>query len=554
MAVDPIWTGSHPIDISSLHVQMIASTPTLNVRSISKTYPGQVALNEAHLQIFPGEIHALIGQNGSGKSTLIKLIAGYIKADHGAEVEFSNERVDLWRLSPHLRTQIRIVHQDLGLVPTLSAIENLGLGRGYETGFGGRIKWRAEARRCQELLLRFGLAPDVRSPLAALTSGERAAVAIVRALQDWNFDKPGLLILDEPTAALNRGEVDALFSEVRRVASLGVGVIFVSHMLEEVLDLADKVTVLRDGNVVASGENVKSLSVSDLVHLMVGKDLSLERNRKETEHGRAVLEAENLFGITLRGVSFKAHAGEIVGVAGLIGSGREEVANCLFGVTPRFMGKVLVNKKKVFAHPHQSIKARMALVPADRKRIGLILEERLEDHIPLPRLSTLRKGITLDHKRLKLDVTKWINDMNIEPPILRRKMSKFSGGNQQKAVLARWLRTDPQVLILDEPTQGVDIGSKSALYERVESFAQAGGTVVVASSDTDELIRLCDRVLIMRGGTVACELFGKEITASRIVTETLGATSNRVGARVTPRKVSIEIIREAQPQPAWGNS
>ena len=554
MAVNPTWADSHPFDISTTRDQMIEPTPILNIRSISKTYPGQVALSEAHLQILPGEIHALIGQNGSGKSTLIKLIAGYLKADHGANVEFSNERVDLWRLSPQLRTQIRIVHQDLGLVPTLSAIENLGLGRGYETGFGGRIKWRAEARRCQELLLRFGLAPDVRSPLASLTSGERAAVAIVRALQDWNFDKPGLLILDEPTAALNRGEVDALFREVRRVASLGVGVIFVSHMLDEVLDLADKVTVLRDGKVVASGQDVKTLNASDLVQLMVGRDLSLGRNRAITEHGRVVLEAENLFGFTLRGVSLKAHAGEIVGVAGLIGSGREEVANCLFGVTPRFMGKVLVNKKKVFAHPHQSIKARMALVPADRKRIGLILEERLEDHIPLPRLSTLRRGITLDYKRLKTDVAQWINDMNIDPPLPRRKMSKFSGGNQQKAVLARWLRTEPEVLILDEPTQGVDIGSKSAVYERVERFAQEGGTVVVASSDTDELIRLCDRVLIMRGGSVACELFGEEITASRIVTETLGATSNRVGARVAPRKVSIEVIREAPTNSAWGNS
>jgi ribose transport system ATP-binding protein len=325
-------------------------------------------------------------------------------------------------------------------------------------------------------------------------------------------------------------------------------------MLDEVLDLADKVTVLRDGNVVASGENVKSLNASDLVQLMVGRELSLGRNRAIAGHGQVVLEAENLFGFTLRGVSLKAHAGEIVGVAGLIGSGREEVANCLFGVTPRFMGKVLVNKKKVFAHPHQSIKARMALVPADRKRVGLILEERLEDHIPLPRLSTLRRGITLDYKRLKSDVGQWINDMNIEPPLPRRKMSKFSGGNQQKAVLARWLRTDPQVLILDEPTQGVDIGSKSAVYERVERFAQEGGTVVVASSDTDELIRLCDRVLIMRGGSVACELFGEEITASRIVTETLGATSNRVGARVAPRKVSIEIIREAPSNTAWGNS
>ena len=211
------------------------------------------------------------------------------------------------------------------------------------------------------------------------------------------------------------------------------------------------------------------------------------------------------------------------------------------------MGKVLVNKKKVFAHPHQSVKARMALVPADRKRIGLILSERLEDHIVLPRLSPLRKGAALDYKRLKSDVTSWITEMKIDPPIPRRKMEKFSGGNQQKAVLARWLRTDPKVLILDEPTQGVDIGSKSAVFERVEKFAELGGTVIVASSDTDELVRLCDRVLIMRSGVIACELFGDEITASRIVTETLGATSNRVSSRVVPRRISTKVIRDTSP-------
>lgn len=369
----------------------------------------------------------------------------------------------------------------------------------------------------------------------------------MRALQDWNFDKPGILILDEPTAALNRGEVDALFREVRRVASLGVGVVFVSHILDEVLSLASKVTVLRDGKVVAASQDVTQLNAMDLVQLMVGRELSLERSAAKSENGQVVLEAENLFGMTLRGLSFKSHEHEIIGIAGLIGSGRDEVANCLFGVTPRFMGKVLVNKKKVFAHPHQSVKARMALVPADRKRIGLILSERLEDHIVLPRLSPLRKGAALDYKRLKSDVTSWITEMKIDPPIPRRKMEKFSGGNQQKAVLARWLRTDPKVLILDEPTQGVDIGSKSAVYERVEKFAELGGTVIVASSDTDELVRLCDRVLIMRSGVIACELFGDEITASRIVTETLGATSNRVSSRVVPRRISTKVIRDTSP-------
>lgn len=534
---------------------MLETAPILDIRHISKTYPGQIALNSASLKIERGEVHALIGQNGSGKSTLIKLIAGYIKADHGADAEFAGEKVDFWHLPARLRHQIRVVHQDLGLVPTLSAIENLGLGRGYETGLARRIKWRSEARRCQELLLRFGLAPDVRAPLATLSSGERAAVAIVRALQDWNFDEPGLLVLDEPTASLNRGEVDALFREVRRVTELGVGVIFVSHMLDEVLDLADRVTVLRDGNVVASGTEVSSLDSHDLVQLMVGRELSLKRRQSNVQsRGAVVLEAQGIYGITLRGLTLKAHAGEVLGIAGLTGSGREEVANCLFGVTPRFAGKVLINKKKVFAHPHQALKARMALVPADRKRLGLILEDRLEDHIPLPRLSTLRRGIRIDHRQLRKDSMRWIKDMKVEPPLPRRKMTKFSGGNQQKAVLARWLRTNPQVLILDEPTQGVDIGSKTEVYDRIDQFAQSGGTVIVASSDTDELIRLCDRVLIIRGGSVACELFGDEISAARIVTETLGATSNRVGSRITPRQVSFSIIRGSAGLGPWGNS
>ena len=226
-------------------------TPVLRIDSLSKTYPGQVALDAARLEVRPGEVHALVGQNGSGKSTLIKLLGGYVQADHGAAVQFDGRPVDLWHLGHDDRQRIRIVHQDLGLVPALSAIENLGLGRGYITGAGGRIKWRSEAARAQELLLRFGLAPDVRQPVGGLTAAERAAIAIVRALQDWDDEQAGLLVLDEPTASLNRREVDALFREVRRVAGLGAGVLFVSHMLDEVLDLADRVTVLRDGKTMA---------------------------------------------------------------------------------------------------------------------------------------------------------------------------------------------------------------------------------------------------------------------------------------------------------------
>jgi ribose transport system ATP-binding protein len=221
----------------------------------------------------------------------------------------------------------------------------------------------------------------------------------------------------------------------------------------------------------------------------------------------------------------------------------------VFGATPRFAGKVLVNKKKVFAHPHESVKAGMALVPADRKRLGLIASDRLEEHVPLPRLSTHRRGPKIAMTPLRKDVQDWVGRLQVEPPILRRRLEKFSGGNQQKSVLARWLRTNPKVLILDEPTQGVDVGAKAAIYDKIDEFARDGGAVVVTSPDPEELVRLCDRVLVLRGGMIACELSGSNLTTSRIVTETLGATSLRAGTRVVERKLGFTVIRD-EPAPA----
>ncbi|MFM8380691.1 MAG: sugar ABC transporter ATP-binding protein [Actinomycetota bacterium] len=516
----------------------------LDVRDLSKTYPGQVALNHATLQVRPGEVHALVGQNGSGKSTLIKLLGGYVKADHGSDVRLLGRTVDLWSMSNDDRRMIRIVHQDLGLVPTLSTVENLGLGRGFARGFAGRLLWRREVRRSQELLLRFGLAPDVRRPVGQLSAAERAAVAIVRALQDWDADTPGLLILDEPTASLNRGEVDALFREVRRVAELGVGVLFVSHALDEVLELADRVTVLRDGNVVASGVESHSLDAAALVELIVGRKATDLYPSNRPEVGRELLEAEMVFGITLRGLTFKLYTGEILGFAGLVGSGREEVVGSLFGATPRFAGKVLLNKTKIFATPRDSIRAGLAHVPADRKSVGLDPQERLVEHVPLPRLGPAQRRLRLRHRRLRSDVAQWVERLDVQPPILGRRMEKFSGGNQQKAVLARWLRTEPKVLLLDEPTQGVDVGAKASIYTQITEAASQGLGVVIASSDAEELVHLCHRVLIMRSGAVAAELVGPSLTEERLIAETLGATSHRKNMRTNLDPITFEVIRD----------
>lgn len=517
--------------------------PLLEIRSLSKTYPGQVALSEAHLQVRPGEVHALVGQNGSGKSTLIKLLAGYVAADHGSEVLLEGDLVDLWHLDADRRSRIRIVHQDLGLVPGLSTIENLGLGRGYDTGSFGRIKWRHEARRAQDALTRFGLAPDVRQPLGALTPAEQAAVAIVRAMQDWDSEHPGLLILDEPTASLNRGEVDALFREVRRLVDQGAGVLFVSHILDEVLTLADRVTVLRDGKVVAAGIPTSSLDEPQLVQLIVGRPVDELYATSGHRTGRPVLEAEMLFGISLRGVSLKVHAGEVLGIAGLVGSGRDEIAGSLFGVTPRFAGKVLVDKVKVFASPRDGLRAGMALVPADRKHLGLDLEDRLYEHVPLPQLSTVSGRVRLNHRQARAAAEEWSRRFDVQPLALDRRMAKFSGGNQQKAVLARWMRTDPKVLLLDEPTQGVDIGAKAAIYEAIAQTAESGTAVLVASSDAEELVHVCDRVLVLRAGMLAAELSGSSMTEERVVAETLGATSNRKMMRIAHREVRTRVVK-----------
>lgn len=519
--------------------------PVLHIESLSKTYPGQVALDSAHLEVRPGEVHALVGQNGSGKSTLIKLLGGYVQADHDSVVHFDGRRVDLWSLQHADRQRIRIVHQDLGLVPALSAIENLGLGRGYITGAGGRIRWRAEAERTQELLLRFGLAPDVRQPVGTLSAAEQAAIAIVRALQDWEENTAGLLVLDEPTASLNRREVEALFREVRRVAAMGAGVLFVSHMLDEVLDLADRVTVLRDGKVVAAGVSTDHLDQKRLVDLIVGRPIGeLYPAVMAPASGTPVLEVESVFGITLRGVSFKIHHGEVVGVAGLVGSGREEIANSIAGMSPRFAGKVLVDKTKVFATPRDSLRAGVALVPADRKGIGLDPEDRLADHVVLPRLGPFQKRTHLQQRALRADAAEWVERLDVQPPLLDRRLGKFSGGNQQKAVLARWLRTEPRVLLLDEPTQGVDVGAKAAIYQQIAEAAREGMAVLIASSDAEELVHLCDRVIVLRAGMVSAELAGANLTEERLVAETLGATSDRKNMKVAREPVLFTVIRD----------
>jgi|TARA_B100001971_G_scaffold78731_1_gene72540 ribose transport system ATP-binding protein len=513
----------------------------LDVQSLSKTFPGQVALDQAAFRLHSGEIHALVGQNGSGKSTFIKLLSGYIRADRGARVDLFGQPVDLWHRDSRCG-RIRVVHQDLDLVPSLNAVENLGLGHGYKTGRFGRIRWRKEIAEAQRLLSEFGVTPNVREAVGLLTAAEQAAVAIVRATR--RLGGQGILILDEPTASLNRGEVNALFQAIRQAADAGVGIIFVSHILDEVLNLADRVTILRDGRVVTTGIPVAGMSEQELVHEIVGDVVDDRRQPKVTvKQGVHRLEIENLVGITLRGVSLKVRAGEVLGVGGLVGSGREEITGAIFGATPRFLGKVLVDKTKVFATPHESIKAGMAYIPEDRKGLGMLPRHRAYEHVTLPHLGPLQKRTRL-RRRLELeDACEWLNRVDLDPLDPFRRMEKFSGGNQQKAVLARWMRTDPKILLFSDPTQGVDVGAKALVHRLIEEAAGSGVSIVVASSDVEELVRLCDRVLVLRGGMIVSELSDSRLTVDRLMAEITGTQNRRRGMRVAERLSEQVVLR-----------
>jgi len=502
--------------------------PLIDIESLSKTFPGQVALNNVSMQILPGRIHALVGQNGSGKSTLIKILAGYHQPDPGARVSIRGKEVDIGSLSVEDRRHVHVMHQDLGLVPSLSIIENLALGRGYETGFGGRINWRRESVRVERLLHEFDVHADPRTRVGELPAAERSIVALIRALQDWETDGDGapgqgldlrsVLVLDEPTASLPRPEVIRLFEAVRKVSRRGGGVVFVSHRLDEVFELADYVTVLRDGKVVAS-QPLAELDQNRLIELIVGRAVDDLYAAPPEPKSDVALETVDLAGDALVDLDMSVRSGEIVGIAGLVGSGRDEVASLLFGAKRSVRGSVVVGGKNVH-NPREAIMGGMAFVPADRKKDGCIPEHTVRENMMLPRLGPFGRW-WINRRAEDREAMRLVEQVDVRPGDPERRIVTLSGGNQQKAVIARWMRTAPKVLVLDEPTQGVDVGAKAAIYELLATSAEGGTAVVMCSSDAEELAHVCDRVLVIRGGKVATELAGDTLSSDRIVQETL---------------------------------
>ena len=493
-----------------------SAPPALRITGLSKTFGATRALIAAALDIRPGEIHALVGQNGSGKSTLIKTLAGVHAPDPGSAAELDGEPFALGHGVP---SGLRFVHQDLGLVLELNAMDNLALHGGFARGAAGRVRWSEQARETRRVLARFGVDLDIHRPLAAATPVERTVVAIAAALQGWQGGS-GVLILDEPTAVLPHDEVERLFAMVREVRDAGTSVLYVSHRMDEIFALADRVTVLRGGRVIAS-RPVAELDAAALASLTVGADVDPDYRAPVAARPDApvVLEARDVRGRWLRGVDLDVHRGEILGIAGLAGAGVLELPYVIAGCAPHSVdGRIrLPERSPEWRDVADARDLDIPLVPADRGREGIVAEFSVSENLSLSVLGCLGRRGWLDRRAEGQLVERWTQRLGVVAAGPGAPIATLSGGNQQKVVVARCLVRDPALLVLCEPTAGVDIGTRVAIYELIAELSRNGLTVVLSSSDAGDVLALCTRVVVLRNGRVAAELGGEGLTEQALI-------------------------------------
>jgi ribose transport system ATP-binding protein len=498
----------------------------LQVRDLTKAYGETQALAGVSFELQRGSIHALLGGNGSGKSTAVKVLAGVEHGDRG-ELAVGDRRIDARAMTPGRAREsgLRFVHQQASTFPTLTVAENLAIGHGFPHGTLGRVRWRAVRRRSHEVLERFGIEADPDAPLETLSPASRAMVAIARALQDQEGEREGVLVLDEPTASLPAGEVRLLLAALRRYAAAGQTILYITHRLEEVLDVADRATVLRNGKVVETVER-EAVDHDSLVELIVGRRVAWgQSHRREPDGaGEPVLRAGDLAGGRLRGASFSVRRGEIVGLAGLLGSGRSTLLRMMFGAAPVERGELQLDGRAVrFRTPREAIGAGVAYVPEDRLAEGAFPGLTVAENLSITVTGRYFGGGRWRRRRERREMRALVETYGIKAASIDAPFASMSGGNQQKAVLARWMQRQPRLLLLDEPTQGVDMGARAEIWQLVRAVVERGAAALVVSSDFEELARVSDRVLVLREGLITAELRGEEVSEENIDRSTLTA-------------------------------
>lgn len=497
---------------------MIDGDVALAVEGVSKVFGGQHALDGVDLELRRGEVHALLGQNGSGKSTLIKLLAGYHHPD-GGQATINGSPLKLGDAADARAHGIRFIHQDLALVGDQDTVDNLGLGASYE----GRwwLSDRKELRAARAFLASYDLDFDVRVPVKELTAAQQTMVAIMRALRGWEGGL-GVLVLDEPTASLPMREVAKLFELIETFRSRGGTVLYVTHRLGEVFEIADRVTVFRDGKRVAT-RAVAELEHDGLVELIVGRTLEATSFEGARILEDAILDVERLTGDVVQDLSLTVRPGEIVGVTGLVGSGFEELLPLVYGAKARQGGSVVVDGQSVPAAPHASVAAGMAFAPADRKNLGGMASWTLRENLTLPMLKASGPAGWMTASSERRDAREWLQRLDVVPNDPEARFSDLSGGNQQRLVLARWLRCDTRVFLLEDPTIGVDAGGKKAIYDAFATAAEQGAGILMSTSDAEEACLVCDRILVLREGRITAVLEGDHRQVDRVLAESMAA-------------------------------
>ncbi|HIF9328424.1 TPA: ribose ABC transporter ATP-binding protein RbsA [Photobacterium damselae] len=498
--------------------------PILALEGIEKAFPGVKALDNACLNVYPGRVMALMGENGAGKSTLMKVLTGIYSKDAG-EVRYQGAPVHFHGPRHSQEAGISIIHQELNLIPELTIAENIFLGREKTNAFGG-IKWAEMYRKADALLKRLNVKHSSRQLLGELSLGEQQMVEIAKAL---SF-KSQVIIMDEPTDALTDTETESLFNVINELRSEGCGIVYISHRLKEIFEICDDITVLRDGKFI--GEcRVADTDEDGLIEMMVGRRLDEQYPRIAVKHGTTCLEVKNLTGSGINDVSFTLDRGEILGISGLMGAGRTELMKVIYGALTRESGDVILDGKIINPiSPQDGLANGIAYISEDRKGDGLILGLSVKENMSICALEQLSNGIKIDQQQEIIAVEDFIRLFNIKTPTRDQIIGNLSGGNQQKVAIAKGLMTKPKVLILDEPTRGVDVGAKKEIYQLINQFKADGMSIILVSSEMPEVLGMSDRILVMHEGRISGEFTPEEANQEKLLACAVGKRIDEVAA------------------------
>ncbi len=497
-------------------------TPILEMQGIVKEFPGVRALSNLTFDVYKGECHCLVGENGAGKSTLMKILSGAYTPTEGS-IHYEGKKYKSLNPSLSRSLGIEIVYQENDLVPTMNAVENIFIGKEI-TKFGGMVDFDTMYERVIEQMERYHIEINPLQTIEKMSVSDQQFVKILKAL----MNESKILIMDEPTSMFNVEDAGKVLELVRNITGHGISVIYISHFLKEVVQIADRITVIRDGSVINTYDNAeRNTPIEIITKDMVGRPVDVFYQKDQSEMGEVMFEVKDLkLFKNSPSVSFSVRKGEIVGLSGMVGSGRTEIVRAISGADPRFSGDIYLNGKKLtIRNPRDGINAGIAHITEDRQRLGLNLGASVLENsliVGLQQKERMRSGVLYNYNDYSDEVSDIVQKLKIKTPTLQQQVLNLSGGNQQKVVIGKWLFANQTVYIFDEPTRGIDVNAKAELYKQMTALTKAGNCIIMVSSDMPEMISMSDRVLVVRNGAIKCELTGEEINEQTIIKEALG--------------------------------